>query len=672
MSSTMEYTPSGTYPYGHAGKSGEIYASDFYGTPLLPVQIERVDDDPFEDYTLFSSSNDYYTMEAEHSQAINPFQSTFIETVKSEGQCEPNHVLPESPSTSELKKSTPYGSVDSGYNRSFSAPYYYPALSPATSNGSPNNTSAFVPPSIDAYYGERSSSQTVSHKTKHTFVPPPTPTLLDTPPATPRGRRNGRKKGPVPKLNGDEVCTVCEDPASGFHYGVLSCEGCKGFFRRTYNKGTQYVCKHEQKCSLHTTKGRRKCQYCRYKRCCDNGMLRYLEKVTEIQLKQNIQREEDQERERVAQLKRSASDTGGNEVVSKYVCRRTYLDKFKIPSNIPSAKSSRLAIKRERQTSGNSASVKSPPPNIKITYVAAKAHDIHSNQNVLDRDRLIINNLAQCYKKFEYPKRLHIAQITPWTTGTSLNCLKQRCMHFGDITLLCLHSIVSFCKEYHEFSILKGNDQHQLIRQGLVCLLYLRMMKNFNCDDRTVRFTNGESYGKEHFIQVGNRADYVDKMFEFFFSCKQMITDYSLQAIIIAIVLFNPSRVGLSAEGITIIENARENYLRLLAVYCKTESKNALLYPKVILKIADLVVLFHDKQEQYAFQNRGSGLADIPFFADGMASVLRDDGGPKNDDVESTEIHQHHLCSLVAPLILEMDDLHNATSNPAFTRSANQ
>ena len=71
-------------------------------------------------------------------------------------------------------------------------------------------------------------------------------------------------------------------------------------------------------------------------------------------------------------------------------------------------------------------------------------------------------------------------------------------------------------------------------------------MKNFNCDDRTVRFTNGESYGKEHFVMVGNKPEYVDKMFEFFHSCKQMITDYSLQAIIVGIVLFNPSRVGLT------------------------------------------------------------------------------------------------------------------------------
>ena len=35
------------------------------------------------------------------------------------------------------------------------------------------------------------------------------------------------KKGPAPKLFGNEKCKICESRATGFHYNVLSCEACK-------------------------------------------------------------------------------------------------------------------------------------------------------------------------------------------------------------------------------------------------------------------------------------------------------------------------------------------------------------------------------------------------------------------------------------------------------------
>lgn len=35
-------------------------------------------------------------------------------------------------------------------------------------------------------------------------------------------------------------CAVCSDYASGYHYGVWSCEGCKAFFKRSI-QGNQHV-----------------------------------------------------------------------------------------------------------------------------------------------------------------------------------------------------------------------------------------------------------------------------------------------------------------------------------------------------------------------------------------------------------------------------------------------
>ena len=36
---------------------------------------------------------------------------------------------------------------------------------------------------------------------------------------------------------------VCGDRATGFHYNVVSCEGCKGFFRRATMETKVFRCK---------------------------------------------------------------------------------------------------------------------------------------------------------------------------------------------------------------------------------------------------------------------------------------------------------------------------------------------------------------------------------------------------------------------------------------------
>ncbi|KAI9519433.1 Oxysterols receptor LXR-alpha [Dissostichus eleginoides] len=91
-------------------------------------------------------------------------------------------------------------------------------------------------------------------------------------PASIDGQPLKRKKGPAPKMLGNEVCSVCGDKASGFHYNVLSCEGCKGFFRRSVIKSAQYNCKNNGRCEMDMYM-RRKCQQCRLRKCREAGML---------------------------------------------------------------------------------------------------------------------------------------------------------------------------------------------------------------------------------------------------------------------------------------------------------------------------------------------------------------------------------------------------------------
>jgi hypothetical protein len=68
------------------------------------------------------------------------------------------------------------------------------------------------------------------------------------------------------------LCAVCSDMASGYHYGVWSCEGCKAFFKRsTQGEEPLYVCPATNSCTIDKQR-RKSCQSCRLKKCFSVGM----------------------------------------------------------------------------------------------------------------------------------------------------------------------------------------------------------------------------------------------------------------------------------------------------------------------------------------------------------------------------------------------------------------
>ncbi|XP_058447622.1 nuclear receptor subfamily 2 group E member 1-like [Malaya genurostris] len=69
------------------------------------------------------------------------------------------------------------------------------------------------------------------------------------------------------------LCKVCGDRASGKHYGVPSCDGCRGFFKRSIRRNLEYVCKEGGKCIVDVSR-RNQCQACRFAKCLQANMRR--------------------------------------------------------------------------------------------------------------------------------------------------------------------------------------------------------------------------------------------------------------------------------------------------------------------------------------------------------------------------------------------------------------
>ncbi|CAF3771316.1 unnamed protein product, partial [Adineta steineri] len=68
-------------------------------------------------------------------------------------------------------------------------------------------------------------------------------------------------------------CLVCSASASGIHFGAVTCEACKGFFRRSIkeNAPERYRCAENNNCEILST-SKITCRACRFKKCVDAGM----------------------------------------------------------------------------------------------------------------------------------------------------------------------------------------------------------------------------------------------------------------------------------------------------------------------------------------------------------------------------------------------------------------
>ncbi|CAB3365101.1 Hypothetical predicted protein [Cloeon dipterum] len=125
------------------------------------------------------------------------------------------------------------------------------------------NGAAVAPPPAD--HRQRRASLPVQRAAE-------SPNVASSPNAAPTSAPS--RRGAADKGNGtSQLCAVCGDTAACQHYGVRTCEGCKGFFKRTVQKGSKYVCLADKNCPVDKRR-RNRCQFCRFQKCLIVGMVK--------------------------------------------------------------------------------------------------------------------------------------------------------------------------------------------------------------------------------------------------------------------------------------------------------------------------------------------------------------------------------------------------------------
>nr|XP_032817177.1 retinoic acid receptor beta-like isoform X1 [Petromyzon marinus]XP_032817186.1 retinoic acid receptor beta-like isoform X1 [Petromyzon marinus]XP_032817195.1 retinoic acid receptor beta-like isoform X1 [Petromyzon marinus]XP_032817205.1 retinoic acid receptor beta-like isoform X1 [Petromyzon marinus]XP_032817213.1 retinoic acid receptor beta-like isoform X1 [Petromyzon marinus]XP_032817221.1 retinoic acid receptor beta-like isoform X1 [Petromyzon marinus] len=177
----------------------------------------------------------------------------------------------------------------------YPVPVPYPFLFPGAGSGFPGN---FAPPLNGHHYHhhQQQQQQQAHHRApshpQHpaaaaaaaAALPPPLPlgyssTTSSSSPSTidTQSSSSGSEEllpsppSPPPPPRTYKPCFVCQDKSSGYHYGVSSCEGCKGFFRRSIQKNMVYTCHRDKSCIINKST-RNRCQYCRLQKCFEVGM----------------------------------------------------------------------------------------------------------------------------------------------------------------------------------------------------------------------------------------------------------------------------------------------------------------------------------------------------------------------------------------------------------------
>ncbi|VDO31467.1 unnamed protein product [Brugia timori] len=79
---------------------------------------------------------------------------------------------------------------------------------------------------------------------------------------------NKKRREKIPE---GTLCVVCSDLASGIHYSVASCNGCKTFFRRALVNKQAFQCQFSDDCIVDKSV-RCGCRSCRLKKCFEMGM----------------------------------------------------------------------------------------------------------------------------------------------------------------------------------------------------------------------------------------------------------------------------------------------------------------------------------------------------------------------------------------------------------------
>nr|WGM57976.1 ecdysone-inducible protein E75 isoform B [Nilaparvata lugens] len=258
------------------------------------------------------------------------------------------------------------------------------------------------------------------------------------------------------------LCRVCGDKASGFHYGVHSCEGCKGFFRRSIQQKIQYrPCTKNQQCSILRI-NRNRCQYCRLKKCIAVGMSRDAVRFGRVPKREKARI--------LAAMQQSTNSRSQEKALSAELEDEQRLLATVVRAHIDTCDFTREKVEPMLLRARQQPSYTARPPTL--------ACPLNPNPQPLTGQQELLQDFSK--------------RFSPAIRG-----------------------VVEFAKRIPGFSFLAQDDQVTLLKAGVFEVLLVRLACMFDSQNNSMICLNGQILKRESIHNSSNARFLMDSMFDF-------------------------------------------------------------------------------------------------------------------------------------------------------------
>ncbi|XP_074126805.1 vitamin D3 receptor isoform X1 [Sminthopsis crassicaudata] len=378
--------------------------------------------------------------------------------------------------------------------------------------------------------------------------------------------------------NVPRICGVCGDRATGFHFNAMTCEGCKGFFRRSMKRKALFTCPFNGDCRI-TKDNRRHCQACRLKRCVDIGMM-----------KEFILTDEEVQRKREMILKRKEEEALRDSLRPKLSEEQQHIITTLLDAHHKTYDPTYSDFSQFRPPVRGSDGGGIHPSKSSSEHTPSFSGDSLSSDSYLTSPDTMepFSNLVLSEDSEDPSVTLDLSQLSMLP-------------HLADLVSYSIQKVIGFAKMIPGFRDLTSEDQIVLLKSSAIEVIMLRSNQSFTMDDMS--WTCGSQdykYRVSDVAKAGHSLELIEPLIKFQVGLKKLNLHEEEHVLLMAICIVSPDRPGV--QDAALIEAIQDRLSNTLQTYIRCRHPppgSHLLYAKMIQKLADLRSLNEEHSKQY-------------------------------------------------------------------------